>query len=47
MEIGREVDDKGAEGRVAMERPEWRRFEEAFAIWQTDTQKWNKRKIHE
>lgn len=27
-------------GRVAIERPEWRRLEEAFATWQTDTQKW-------
>uniref|UniRef100_A0A2H1W1L4 SFRICE_005845 n=1 Tax=Spodoptera frugiperda TaxID=7108 RepID=A0A2H1W1L4_SPOFR len=29
-------------GRVAIERPEWRRLEEAFATWQTDTQKWRK-----
>ncbi|CAF4805726.1 unnamed protein product [Pieris macdunnoughi] len=34
-------------GRVAIERPEWRRLEEAFAIWQTDTQKWKKSTIYE
>ena len=34
-------------GRVAIERPEWKRSEEAFATWQTDTQKWNKKTIYE
>lgn len=33
--------------RVATERPKWKRLEEAFATWQTDTQKWKKRDIYE
>ncbi|GBP28950.1 hypothetical protein EVAR_83849_1 [Eumeta japonica] len=33
-------------GRVAIERREWRRLEEAFATWQTDIQNMNKRNMH-
>lgn len=34
-------------GRVATERREWRRLEEAFATWQTDIQNMNKRNMYE
>ncbi|GBP92005.1 Putative uncharacterized transposon-derived protein F52C9.6 [Eumeta japonica] len=34
-------------GRVAIERREWRRLEEAFATWQTDIQNMNKRNMYE
>lgn len=33
--------------RVATDRREWRRLEEAFANWQPDEQQWNKNEIYE